>query len=254
MLRVGEHVRSGIGLPGIPAGAVGVVKEVGRLFVAVQFDDGRMGYYARRQLTRVGQATRGMAEGASATTDLGWGDSVVPAGSHLCLLPRSRRDALHSVARYVVAGLKAKEQCLCAVPTEWGERLPAEAARLVGASPNDWGADRLVVANALDVYPEGERFVARDQIALLKRVLSGCTGRPTRIVGYPAQAFQGMPAAEWWEYELAVTPLLREAGVSALCVYTPAFARSSDARHACAAHPYVFRDGMLRLGGSSLLA
>jgi len=53
MFKAGEAVETVVALPGIPAGSVGRVKELGRPFLAVEFDDGRVGYYSPRQLRKV---------------------------------------------------------------------------------------------------------------------------------------------------------------------------------------------------------
>jgi len=52
MFKAGDAVETVVALPGIPAGSVGRVKELGRPFLAVEFDDGRVGYYSPRQLHR----------------------------------------------------------------------------------------------------------------------------------------------------------------------------------------------------------
>ena len=46
----GDRVRVLVSLPGRPVGLTGQVTDVGRLWVTVQFADGRLGYYAGRQL------------------------------------------------------------------------------------------------------------------------------------------------------------------------------------------------------------
>jgi hypothetical protein len=51
-MRVGDRVKSCVELAGRPSGTVGRVTEVDPLFVAVRFEDGRMGYYRPQQLSR----------------------------------------------------------------------------------------------------------------------------------------------------------------------------------------------------------
>jgi hypothetical protein len=53
MLKIGDAVETAVELPGIPRGSRGRVKEVEALLVAVEFDEGRIGYYSPRQLRRV---------------------------------------------------------------------------------------------------------------------------------------------------------------------------------------------------------
>jgi hypothetical protein len=53
MLEIGDAVETVVDLPGIPRGSSGRVKEVEALLVAVEFDEGRIGYYSPRQLRRV---------------------------------------------------------------------------------------------------------------------------------------------------------------------------------------------------------
>lgn len=50
MVRIGDVVETAVDLPGIPCGSRGTVKEVEPLLVAVEFDEGRIGYYSPRQL------------------------------------------------------------------------------------------------------------------------------------------------------------------------------------------------------------
>ena len=50
---VGEAVRTVVALPGIPVGSVGRVREIGYPFLAIEFEDGRVGYYSPRQLRRL---------------------------------------------------------------------------------------------------------------------------------------------------------------------------------------------------------
>jgi hypothetical protein len=52
---LGDEVRTLRSLPNRPVGLVGVVKEVGALFLVVEFADGRQGYYRPYQLERVVQ-------------------------------------------------------------------------------------------------------------------------------------------------------------------------------------------------------
>ncbi len=49
---LGDPVETLVSLPGIPAGAKGRVKEIGPLFLAVELEDRRIGYYSPRQLQR----------------------------------------------------------------------------------------------------------------------------------------------------------------------------------------------------------
>jgi len=57
MLRmiVGEKVTTVHSLPHKPTGSIGIVKEVGALFLMVEFEDGRQGYYRPHQVQRVQQ-------------------------------------------------------------------------------------------------------------------------------------------------------------------------------------------------------
>jgi len=46
----GDHVVTRVDLPGHPRGAAGLVREVGRFLIAVEFDDGQRAYYRSCQL------------------------------------------------------------------------------------------------------------------------------------------------------------------------------------------------------------
>ena len=52
VLRTEDRVETLVGLPGIPAGSIGRIKEIGRPFLAVEFADGHVGYYSLRQLRK----------------------------------------------------------------------------------------------------------------------------------------------------------------------------------------------------------
>ena len=52
ILRTEDRVETLVGLPGLPAGSIGRIKEIGRPFLAVEFGDGRVGYYSLRQLRK----------------------------------------------------------------------------------------------------------------------------------------------------------------------------------------------------------
>ena len=60
-LKVGDTVETLVMLPGIPVGCVGRIKEIGQLFLAVELEDGRVGYYSSRQLRRREAANDGGA-------------------------------------------------------------------------------------------------------------------------------------------------------------------------------------------------
>jgi hypothetical protein len=62
-LRIGDTVETTFELPGLPAGSVGTVRAMDPLFVAVEFLEGRIGYYAPRQLRAPGAQPRQNPEG-----------------------------------------------------------------------------------------------------------------------------------------------------------------------------------------------
>ena len=133
-MTLGDEVRTAVALPGMPIGTIGRVKEIGRLFVVVGFRDGRIGYYAQRQLEPVPQSG-----GDAPYAPLGFDGEQVRYGSHLCLLPSTSRDLIEAVARYTAAGLAAGENCAGILPQGWIVRI-REALEEMGAEAE--AADR----------------------------------------------------------------------------------------------------------------
>lgn len=242
-------MRSRAALPGIPVGAAGTVKEVGRLFVTVEFEDGRTAYYARRQLLSLGPESSGLTPLPSSTVDLGFTATRVPDGSHLCLLPSTSREALEVVASYFAAGLRAGEACYCIAGRAWAARLKVMVAEL--CELNEVECEGLALADAGEFYGQGASFTADRQLATLDRALRSFEGRRARCFGRVAPVLRGIPAAEWWGYERGATDVLKQHAATGFCGYDLGGLRDEQWQYAQATHPYVVINGTLSLSGRS---
>jgi len=249
-MKVGDRVVTGIGLPGIPVGTVGRVKEVGRLFIVVQFEDGRQAYYARHQLTAVSDADVGSGTGGGRGVPLGVTDRSVPYGTHLCLLPAGRAEAIDATARFLAAGLATGDTCLCAVPGRWHDLLCQSVRRLGADARRAMAAGKLRLDRTTDAYYRPSRFSANKQLLRITEGLSRISSAgPSgiRCCGYASEGLYG--AAGWWEYERRVTPILRAKQVLCMCGYDPAGESTAAWRRAAEVHEYVIRGMELVPGG-----
>lgn len=239
-MRVGQRVRTAISLPGIPAGTLGTIKEVGRVFVVVVFQDRRQGYYARRQLVAEGCCQEGEGVSDEETTPLGVADARVPRGTHVCLLPSSREAAVSAVARYAAAGVHNGELTICTVPPNCSDYLRYCLSQLGVDSARD--AHDLRVVAPSEVYLPASEFTASAQLErvdMILRDLAREDARPIRACGF-AQGRHRYPG--WWDYEERVTSLVRATQIVCLCVYHPAGPRSKVWSQAVALHDCVLRD------------
>ena len=243
-MELGMEVRTCISLPGIPVGTIGRVKEIGRLFVVVEFADAHMGYYAGGQLAPTTESS-----GRSQYARLGIGEERLAYGSHLCLLPSTKDELMRLIARYVAAGLEAGENCACVMPAAWnlplGEAMAEEGIELDGVL----ASGRLAIRRAHEVYYQASEFTARGQLQRTGEALASLaagSGQGARLFGYAGHDVFNL--AEWWEYEERATQLLKEHRVTAMCVYDPAGMRAGHWRRAEATHPYIVKGGSVVAG------
>ncbi|UCC68846.1 MAG: MEDS domain-containing protein [Armatimonadota bacterium] len=246
-MELGNEVRTCVSLPGVPAGTIGTVEEIGQLFVVVKFGDGRVGYYAPQQLEPVPTA-----DAAGEYASLGFGEERVPYGSHLCLLPSSKNDLMGTMARYTAAGFEEREKCFCIFPEEWMPSVQ-EAMGEGGVDLKDAVASgQLIVRSSAEVYLKPSEFTAEKQLARARKVLASLLpgGRSrARVFGFAgAELFD---VAEWWEYELRATAVLKASGVLGMCAYQPSGWRTDQWARAEAVHPYVVKGGEVLPGGAA---
>lgn len=249
-IRVGNLVRTAKDLPGLPAGVIGRVREVGRLFIAVQFPDGHIAYYAPRQLQVLAQLNGDPPTGRVPLAHLGFTRRRVPHGSHLCLLPASDAEVNASVALYLAAGLKAGDLCFALAPTDWYEPLSEALERLNLDMSQALASGDLLLSDSREYYLAGRDFKADKQVDKLANLLDGLNadaGRKLRGFGRVPAALSDLDLKEWWEYEKRVTPLLAAAQLLGMCDYGPLPSDSAIAEGARATHPYV-------VSGSSVTA
>ncbi|MBE9566208.1 MAG: MEDS domain-containing protein [Proteobacteria bacterium] len=250
-MEIGNDVRTGVPLPGIPIGRAGKVIEVGHPFVVVEFEDRRIGYYARRQLELLPAAEAAPLE-SDGGVDLGFSDTRIPSGSHLCLLPKSKSRALGIGAQYLVAGLEAGDTCICAAPAEWTAGLN-KAMTKIGVDWQSAVASRdLVVLEDREVYLPGTAFTADKQLARTAAALMSfaASGKRARYLAYLQTALKEIDMQQWWQYEFRATEMLNAAGTMAICSYDTRGWKTDQWKQAESVHPYVIKEGKLAMGGA----
>ena len=221
LMQVRSRVRTATDLPGIPAGSEGVICELGRVFIAVHFPDGRTGYYAPRQLVVVPDSADSRLPPGTPEADLGIASAHLPYGSHLCFLPGADERRLQTPALYLGAGLTAGDVCVAVGPHEWRACL-SSALRALGHQVDHAQAPRdLVFMDIWDYYYPPSEFTADGQIERLREALRqvAVLGRGLRLLGHAAAYMTGVDRDQWWDYERRATPVLREAKALALCSY-----------------------------------
>jgi hypothetical protein len=246
-MKVGDEVLTCAPLPGLGVGIRGRVKEIGRLFVVVEFSDGRLGYYLPTQVEAVVPVERGNDD-----APVGFEGESVPRGSHLCLLPATMRELIESTARYTAAGLAAGENCVCTFPPEWADRFGAAIQEMGANADQGLESGQLVILQTSDVYLPPAEFTADAQLermgslssVLAKRSDVGC-----RCFGYPGTAT--FELEEWWEYEKRVTAPLKAARMTGLCGYHPTGRGTDQWMRAEAVHRYVVKGNGIAAGGGS---
>ena len=247
-MKAGDRVRTEVALPGIPAGKRGVITEVGRLFMVVAFDDGRHGYYARRQLTLAASPDNSTLS-ADGLVPLGLAGARVPRGSHLCLLPSNEDVAVDILARYAAAGLACRESALCILPDKWRRSFMRSPALRQADGATALHSGRLSIFSPEEIYQPPATFVARDQLertaTAVSRARSGSTDG-IRLFGCTGKTAS---AEGWWEYEERITPILKAFGATTLCVYDQDGLTPDREHKAALLHTHVLRDGRLTVGG-----
>ena len=247
LMQVGSRVRTATDLPGIPAGSEGVVGELGRVFVAVQFADGRTGYYARRQLVVVPDPADRLSDQRTPDADLGIAGAHLPYGSHLCFLPGADEHPLQTPALYLRAGLAAGDVSVAIGPGEWRGRL-VSSLRSLGRDTDHAQASRdLVIMDIWDYYYPPSEFTADRQIERLREALRRAAplGRGLRLLGHAAACMMGVDPDEWCDYELRATPILGEAKTLALCSYAELPEDSPLRKAALTTHKHLLSGGQV---------
>lgn len=250
---IGERVNTVVAMPGLPAGKRGRVAEIGRLFIVVEFEDGRTGYYRHGQLEALGEGHADDERGEAVPLLLGSDEYRVTPGSHICLLPSTPQAQLETISRYLIAGLQAGGECICVVPrgvldplVQTMEEMARELSPAVDVS-----STRFKYAD--EVYAAASSFKANRQLEVLANMceeLGGRTHTGVRLYGQPVHLTSCADDHEWWEYEKQVAPLLKEIRMTALCGYEPDGWQTQAWRSAHSVHPYVLCGGKLTTGGA----
>ena len=246
MIRVGDELKTAVKLPGIPAGSVGIAKEVGRLFVLVEFADGRRGYYARRQLVPV------MAGAEDSPDDnlapLGLANAQLPRGSHSCLLPSDEHVTIRSAARYIAVGVRSGDIAAVALPRGSRQELEYRLRRFGIDINQAMNSKSLLILSSEDVYLPEKQFTASRQLEKVTKILAAIanqTPKPLRAFGFVGRrhAYPG-----WWEYEERLTPIVKHLGALCVCCYDHNDWNTAAWRQAEETHSYVVRDGRITTG------
>jgi hypothetical protein len=222
------------------------VREVGRLLVATEFPDGRVGYYRRQQLEHI----RGPA---SNQADFGLNGIRIPIGGHACLLPSSDKEAVDVGAHYLAAGLRHDERCVCALPLGRMEEF-REAAHRLSAGEGSVPWERLTLMDVREVYLPAGSFVGERQAERLAELIRSAVdgeGEQCRVFGCMGQMLSELDLTEWWEYEQRVTPVCQELQTTAVCAYEPRGEGTAMWRRAAEVHPYIMTQGQLLEGRGS---
>jgi len=247
-LAIGDVVRTGVPLGGIPAGALAVVREVAHPFTAVELLNGRMAYYAPRQLEPVG-VRRGRLKGCPArVVEVGLAQACVPAGTHLCLLTVGDREAGESLAAYAATGLKSGELVLMVFPREWQDGVCRSIADQGLDVAHALAGGGLVLKDVWDCYYCGRDLTAERQINRLGEWLAEMASngdRHLRLGGHPGGAWEQADADEWWEYERRVTPLAQATQALTLCSYLLAGGTEGFSELAQATHTHLLTNDRL---------
>lgn len=250
---IGERVNTVVAMPGLPAGKRGRVAEIGHLFIVVEFEDGRTGYYRHGQLEALGERHADDERGEAVPLLLGSDQYRVTPGSHICLLPSTPQAQLETISRYVIAGLQGGEECICAVPCGMFDPLAQMMAGMARelTPAVDVSSTRFEYADR--VYAAASSFTADRQLEVLANMckeLGGGTHTGARLYGQPVHLTSCADHHEWWEYERRVGSLLDQHRTTALCGYEPDGWQTQAWRSAYSVHPYVLCGGKLTTGGA----
>jgi hypothetical protein len=250
-MKLGDEVRTAVPLPGIPAGTLGTIKEIGRLFLVVAFEDGRVGYYARRQLEPALSCQASQRSLGQPLVTLGLSNAHIPRGSHGCLFPCDENTAINTVARYMSAGLAVGETVLCCLPDKWQDYFLRCLRQLGQDGETALRRRQLRMLNPAKLYLPARDFTASKQLERTTMAVSALakeSPQGMRCFGYTGRRFT---MTGWWEYEERFTPIARALGATALCGYADFGARVDPWRLAAETHTYLIRDGLLAAGGQA---
>lgn len=246
-MKPGDRVRASVSLPGMPAGAIGEVKEIGRRFIVVQFADGRMAYYSPQQVE-----PQTILGADAEDTALGFGEERVVRGSHVCLLPSSANDLREAMARYTAVGLQEGEKCLCVLPTEWLSSARTAMTRMGADLSGALDSRQVVLLTPREIYLGPSEFTAEKQLSRLRNLLASSHSKGAgraRLFGCPP--WELLDLDEWWAYERGATPILRASGVTTMCGYEPSGRDTKQWARAEATHQYVVSNGEVAPGGAA---
>jgi hypothetical protein len=216
----------------------------------VAFEDGRHGYYARRQLTLDALAPGGDECCTGELIPLGVAGARVPRGSHLCLLPSNGNVSVNVIARYAAAGLSCRESVLCILPDERQRRFLRTLSLLGVEGEATLRSGLLAIVSPSEVYQPPSTFVVRDQLERTATAVSRALDSSPDGIRLFGCVGETHIADGWWEYEERIAPILRAFGATALCVYDHDGLTPDVEQQATLLHTHVLRDGQLTLGRS----
>ncbi len=224
LMKVGSRVRTVTDLPGIPKGTEGVIAEIGRVFVAVRFADGRTGYYAPRQLaplTEPDDKNNEEARHSLSFADLGLTGAPVPYGAHLCSLPFTGRPPGQDSVQYLVMGVMRGDCCVAIATPECRDAVCRTLAERGHDPERAREAGELIFLDTAECYYPPDEFTAERQLARMGETLERfvSSGRPLRLLGQVGPSAGLVGTEEWWEYEREVTAHVQRLGAVVFCDY-----------------------------------
>ncbi len=248
LMKVGNRVRTVTDLPGIPAGTEGMIAEIGRVFIAVRFPDGRTGYYAPRQLVPVSIPGTNGPQTSLQTADLGLAGAQVPYGAHLCSLPLSGHASRQDVVQYLVTGVMRGDCCVAIVSPECQDTICRALSERGYAPERAKDAGYLTFLEVSDCYCHPDEFTADRQVERMSEALEPlfASGRPLRILGQVGPSAGIVGTDEWWEYEERITSHVERLRALALCDYGAFDEYAPLRREAMSTHQWMVSHGEVR--------
>jgi CheY-like chemotaxis protein len=176
--------------------------------------------------------------------------SALGHGDHACLIYRTEREQLETVAPFIKEGLDRNEQCAYIVH----EHTFGEMADLLASAGIDVRREQargaLIFNTSREAYLPSGRFDPEERLSLLsgyveQAMASGFSG--LRSVGEMGWTACGEPGCEHTaEYEARLNDLVPRLSITGMCQYDRTQSSPAVLRDALRTHPIVVLDGKVR--------